>query len=427
MNALPAPSCEPTTVVPRPFPASLSSCERRRYGKPLLKIGLENKSAPALVQGNVARFVEGEEVVAFDLLVEAFELPLPAAFEPLGDEARDSEEARVIPAGRRARTLYTETASRARKSRHAPEPAPESGCREEVGERASKGAGRMAALARAVAACALASVCVNSAIAGEEVRPLAGKTLEIFIGSASKPATEEAAKAFEDKTGCRMLLHFGGSGAMLSQMKLTRRGDLYFPGSSDFMELAKREMLVVPETEKIVVYLIPAINVPAGNPKKIEKLQDLGKPGVRVGIARPDTVCVGLYAVEAMVHNKVADLVKPRIVTHAESCEKTAQLVALGTVDAVLGWRVFEHWNPERIKTIMLTPEQIPRIGYVSIAQSVFCNQPEVAKQFVDFLLSEEGKAIFRKWHYLTTVDEARKYTTKDCPVGGEWPLPKGW
>ncbi len=276
-------------------------------------------------------------------------------------------------------------------------------------------------------AAAAALGLATGGLAGDGDKPLAGKALELFIGSASKPATEDAAKAFEDKTGCRMLLHFGGSGAMLSQMKLTRRGDLYFPGSSDFMELAKREKLVVPDTEKLVVYLLPAINVPADNPKKIEKLEDLGKPGVRVGIARPDTVCVGLYAVEVMIHNKVAGAVKPNIVTHAESCEKTAQLVALGTVDAVLGWRVFQYWNPEKIKTIMLTPEQIPRIGYIPIAQSTFCRQPEAARQFVDFLLSKEGKAIFHKWHYLASVDEARKHTRPDCPVGGEWPLPKGW
>jgi len=285
----------------------------------------------------------------------------------------------------------------------------------------------MSELWRAAAlSVAIAGSMTCSAVGGA-TKPLAGETLELFVGSASKPATEEAATAFEDKTGCRVLLHFGGSGAMLSQMKLTRRGDLYFPGSSDFMELAKREKLVVAETEKIVVYLLPAINVPANNPKKIEKLSDLAKPGVRVGIARPDAVCVGLYAVEVLVHNKVADAIKPNIVTHAESCEKTAQLVALGTVDAVLGWRVFQYWNPEKIRTIMLAPEQIPRIGYISIAQSSFCRRPGVAKQFVDFLLSEEGKGIFRKWRYLASVDEARAYTRPDCPVGGEWPLPKGW
>ena len=267
----------------------------------------------------------------------------------------------------------------------------------------------------AVAAAVLVCGC------GEET------SLELFVGSASKPATEEAALAFEQKTGVKVRLHFGGSGKMLSDMKLGNRGDLYFPGSSDFMELAKRQKLVVPETEKLIVYLIPAINVPAGNPKGIKTLADLAKPGVRVGIARPEQVCVGLYAVEVLVHNKLAEKVRPNIITHADSCAKTANLVALGTVDAILGWRVFHYWNPEKVETVLLKREETPRVGYIPIAQSVFCKQPELARQFVEFLLSDEGKAIYKKWHYLATEEEGRKFASPGAPVGGEWKLPEGW
>ena len=258
-------------------------------------------------------------------------------------------------------------------------------------------------------------------------KPLAGKTLELFVGSASKPATEDIAALFEQETGCKVLLHFGGSGKMLSDMKLSHRGDLYFPGSSDFMELAKKNKLVVPETEKIVVYLIPAINVQAGNPKNIQKLEDLAKPGIRVGIARPDQVCVGLYAVEVLVHNKMAEKVRPNIRTNADSCAKTANLLELGTVDAILGWRVFQYWNPSKLQTVLLEPAQVPRVGYIPIAQSVFCKQPEVAKQFIDFLLGDKAKAVFAKWHYLATEAEAKKFAAPGAPVGGEWTLPEGW
>ncbi|MFW6108332.1 MAG: molybdate ABC transporter substrate-binding protein [bacterium] len=261
-------------------------------------------------------------------------------------------------------------------------------------------------------------------------KPLAGKTLSIFVGSASKPATEEAVERFEEKTGCEVRQSYGGSGDMLTKLELTqraRKGDIYFPGSSDFMELAKEKKLVDPDTEEIIVYLVPAINVPADNPKNIKRVEDLAGPGVRLGIARPDTVCVGLYAVEVLVKNGLAEQVRPNIVTHAESCAKTAQLAALGTVDAVLGWRVFQYWNPDKITTVMLEPEQIPRIGYIPIAISRFCEQPEVAQAFIDFLLSAEGKAIYRKWHYFATADEARKFTEADTPVGGAWALPEGW
>jgi molybdate transport system substrate-binding protein len=253
------------------------------------------------------------------------------------------------------------------------------------------------------------------------------RSIEVFIGSATKPAIEDAAQVFEKKTGVKVLLHFGGSGKMLSEMKLARRGDLYLPGSSDFMEMAKHENLVFPETEKRVAYLVPAINVPAGNPKNIQTLEDLARPGLRVGIARPDSVCVGLYAAEVLDRAGLSDRVRPNIVTHAESCEKTAQLVALGTVDAVLGWEVFHFWQPAKIDTVFLKPDQIARIGYIPIAVSVFSPQRALAGQFIDFLVGPEGQAAFKKWHYLTSVDEARTLTRSDAPVGGEWKLPAGW
>jgi molybdate transport system substrate-binding protein len=54
------------------------------------------------------------------------------------------------------------------------------------------------------------------------------------------PATKEAALVFERETGIHVELHFGGSGSMLSQMILSRRGDLWFPRFSDYMAKASR-------------------------------------------------------------------------------------------------------------------------------------------------------------------------------------------
>ena len=126
----------------------------------------------------------------------------------------------------------------------------------------------------------------------------AAESLLVYAGAASKPPTEDAAKAYEQKTGVKVEVVFGGSGYVLSQMKLAKQGDLYFPGSSDYMEKAKRDGDVLTETEKVIVYLVPAINVQKGNPHNIATLKDLTKPGLRVAIANPEGVCVGAYAVE---------------------------------------------------------------------------------------------------------------------------------
>jgi len=254
--------------------------------------------------------------------------------------------------------------------------------------------------------------------------------LLIFAGAASKPPTEEVVKQFNKKYCISIDITFGGSGFVLSQMKLAKKGDLYFPGSSDFMEVAKKEGLVFPETEKIVVYLVPAIIVQKGNPKKIQSLKDLTRNGIRVAIANPEFVCVGTYAAEIIEKNfdpTEKERFKRNLVNYTESCEKTANAISLKVVDAVIGWRVFHYWDPERIETIYLKPEEIPRIGYIPISISKFTKDRNLSQQFIDFLLSPQGKSIFRKYHYLMDISEARQFTRPDTPVGGEWILPNDW
>ncbi|MFA5516139.1 MAG: molybdate ABC transporter substrate-binding protein [Desulfuromonadales bacterium] len=259
---------------------------------------------------------------------------------------------------------------------------------------------------------------------------LGGERLLVFAGAASQPPTEEAAKAFTAKTGVAVDVNFGGSGYVLSQMKLAKRGDIYFPGSSDYMEVAKRAGDVLPETEKVVVYLVNAINVWRGNPKNIKTLKDLTRPGLRVAIANPEGVCVGAYAVEIIEKNFTAEekqALRRNLVNYTGSCEKTATAISLKSVDAVLGWRVFEHWDAKRIETIPLKPAEIGRIGYIPVAIATYSKQRELAQRFIDYLLSPEGRKHYEKYHYFASAAEAAAYIGEDRPVGGEYVAPAEW
>jgi molybdate transport system substrate-binding protein len=228
----------------------------------------------------------------------------------------------------------------------------------------------------------------------------AGKTLIAFVGSASMPATREAAVLFERETGIHVELHFGGSGSMLSQLILSRRGDLYFPGSPDYMAKAIEKKAVDPGSVLEVAYLIPAINVPRGNPRSIKGLEDLGREGVRLAIANPHSVCVGLYAVEILEKNGLKKRIKPN--------------------------RVFEHWNTKRILTIPLKPGEIHRIATIPIAISAFSHNHREARQFIDFLDSDVGKGIFKRWGYIVTEAEARRFAPM-ARIGGRYEVPPDW
>lgn len=254
--------------------------------------------------------------------------------------------------------------------------------------------------------------------------------LMLFVGSASQPPMEEAARLWHTKTGGELALNFGGSGAMLSEMQLSRRGDIYFPGSSDYLEKAKQRRLILPETERRIAYLVPALNVRKGNPKAVTTLADLARPGLRLLLADPEAVCVGLYAVEILEKNLTpAQIRKVRknLVGYTPSCARTATNLVLGGADVVLGWRIFGYWNPGAISNVPLAASQIERIGYLPVAVSRFSQHPQEAKRFIRFLASREVQTIFRRHHYFTSVTEAAHWIGADKPVGGLYQLPDSW
>lgn len=254
---------------------------------------------------------------------------------------------------------------------------------------------------------------------------LATQSVVVFAGSASQPPLEEAAKVFEEESGTPIILHMGGSGAMLSQIRLTDHGDLYIPGSPDYMEKAQG-FGVVAQDSAIIAYLIPAIIVKKGNPLHISVLKDLNREGLRIGLADPDGVCVGIYAVEILEANGLIDEVRPNLHGMVESCAKAAAMIPLNLVDVVLGWREFAAWNSDVMDAVLLNPDELPRLAYIPAAVLKHAKNPQGAEAFMDFLKSEQGQAIFQKWGYLTEESAARVFAPQ-ARIGGSYQLPEGW
>jgi len=248
--------------------------------------------------------------------------------------------------------------------------------------------------------------CAAKEATGPESTPEASATGEgevrvvAFVGAASKPPSQEAKEAFEKANpNIAIDMTFGGSGTLLNQMTLEETGDIYMPGSDDYMDKAEQQKAVVPETRSIVAYLIPAICVQSGNPKNIKSLKDLARPGIVVGLAEAGAVCLGDAADEILRNAGLEEAVKKNVITYARSCEHTQQLVQLGEVDAVIGWDAFKHWAPEAIDIVDIAPEYL-RVRNIPAAVSVYAEHPQAAQKYIDFLVSEEGKAIFSKHGY---------------------------
>lgn len=245
-------------------------------------------------------------------------------------------------------------------------------------------------------------------------RGSATRRIVVFAGAAASPVYREACDIFESKYGVKVELRLGGSGSLLSAMEIARVGDVYIPGSPEYLVKANKLGVVnlTVDPAKIFAYLVPAIIVQKGNPKNILALEDLAKSGIRVGIADPESVCVGLYAKELLEANGLWEDIKKNIVVHAESCEATATLIYTGAVDAIIGWHVFYHWNPEKADLVWIEPNKIPKISYVAGATTVFAEDKDLAIIFLDFLASQDMHEVWARYGYIPTMEEAKLYAS---------------
>jgi len=241
------------------------------------------------------------------------------------------------------------------------------------------------------------------------------KEIVVFAGAAAAPVYREASSLFESKYGVRVAVNLGGSGSLLSAMELTKTGDIYIPGSPEYLILASKDGVVnfTAFPPKIVAYLVPAIIVQKGNPLNITAIEDLAKPGIRVGIGDPKSVCVGLYAKELLEENGLWEVVSRNIVVYAASCEAAAQLIYTGAVDAVIGWHVFCYWNPDKADIVWIESNRVPKIGYIAGAVTNFAKEKDVAAKFLDFLASQDMREVWRKYGYFSTVEEAKAHAPK--------------
>ncbi len=78
------------------------------------------------------------------------------------------------------------------------------------------------------------------------------ESLTVFCGSANKPPMEEIAARFKKDKKINVNLIFGGSGTLLSQIQLSKKGEIYLPGSPDYIIIANRKTLILNDSVQIV-------------------------------------------------------------------------------------------------------------------------------------------------------------------------------
>ena len=234
--------------------------------------------------------------------------------------------------------------------------------------------------------------------------------LSVFAAAGAKPPVDEICQRFGEQCRIKVEVNYGGGGEVLSNMVLSKSGDLYIAPEQRFMETAKEKGAVDPKTVRSIAYMIPVIAVKKDNPKNIITLADLARPGIRVAITRPETTLLGKYAPEIFRKAGLAEAIEKNLVTQAARPDSLLTMLVMGQVDAGIIWHFYQFQAPEHIEVIFLPPEQLTGIGEMQVAVSAYSNNRKSAQQFIDFITSANGKAVFKKLGYFVDAEEVKKY-----------------
>jgi molybdate transport system substrate-binding protein len=179
--------------------------------------------------------------------------------------------------------------------------------------------------------------------------------------------------------------NFAGSQALAQQITQGAPADVFASASPTNMKQ------VVASGSTTFVRNKLQIAVPKGNPKKITGLADLTKPDLKLALCA-DAVPCGAAAKKAFDAAKLT----PKPVTLEQDVKATLTKVKFGEVDAAVVYKTDVSSDTKDVDGVDF-PEAAQAINDYPIIALPKAQNAAGAKAFVDYVLSDQGKAVLTK------------------------------
>ena len=230
------------------------------------------------------------------------------------------------------------------------------------------------------------------------------KSIMVGAGAGLKPALEPVAEVFTAKTGIKVEYSYLCSAMVLTNMQLTRSGDIMVPGSQHYMDLAIEKKVIDPDSVAVAGYMIPVIAVQKGNPHNITCLEDLKKPGLKVGVGEKEALAVGRLTEKMLKALGLYEDIMKNVVLTAGSASKLVLPLAMGNLDAEINWMATCLAFNEKVDIVRIEPKKL-KYSVAPIGMTAYSKKKTAAKKYLYFVGSKEGQEIFGKYGFAAYFD----------------------
>ncbi len=224
--------------------------------------------------------------------------------------------------------------------------------------------------------------------------------LFILSGAGLKCVLDPVAQAFTQKTGIEVEYSYLCSAMLLTNLELTKQGDIFVPGSKYYFNLAREKGLVDETHMAVCGYMVPCIMVQKGNPKNIQTLEDLATPGLRLGVGDFKALAVGRLTEVMLKRAGLFDPVMKNVELTGGGATKMCLPVCMNSIDAIINWsgtaKTFSHCSdivPIDKKRLMYSTFPVALTRYAA-------PKKEAAMKYYAFVQSPQAREIFIKFGF---------------------------
>ncbi|MCA1728689.1 MAG: molybdate ABC transporter substrate-binding protein [Actinobacteria bacterium] len=232
----------------------------------------------------------------------------------------------------------------------------------------------------------------------------AGGTLTAFVAANFTDANDAIVEEFESQhEGAQVQSNYAGTQILFSQLQQGASADFFLSADLDYAKRAQDEGLIdsfsdVSQNEEVIV-------VPTGNPAGVESLEDLGTKPVDLVIG-VDTVPIGKYTRQIFENanegygSGFSDNVTRNVVSEETNTREVAQKIALGEGGAAIIYRTDVTPSiADQVEIVEIPKEyNVKAFNYAGVVKNA--PNPELAQEYLDFILTPEGQEILRGFGY---------------------------
>ena len=246
----------------------------------------------------------------------------------------------------------------------------------------------------------------------QNTRDNSGKSITVLAAASLTEPFNELGKMFEaTNPGTKVIFSFSGSQQLAQQITEGAPADVFASASEKYMDAIVAADKAKTENVKTFVENKLVVIYPADNPAGILTLIDLAKPGMKLDLAAAE-VPVGKYSLDFLDKAsrdqsfpiQFKETVLQNVVSYEDNVKTVLTKVKLGEVDAGIVYSSdISGKNATEIGRLDI-PEELNVIARYPIAPLSNSENPDLARTFVELVMSPQGQAILANFGFVPVV-----------------------